>query len=165
MIHSGCIFYHFLALRWSMFLIVSPIYPIFNIMAAADFAIQGARASAAMLLNSFSQSIPVLAQDGLKYNVQSVFMIVLWLLMASSGHFNSLPPGRCGYDFKLTFKSISGLYILHISCEIASRRTSQDRPDDWSALVHWCRWWLGAFRNKPLPEPMLTQISFAIWHH
>ena len=54
--------------------------------------------------------------------------------------------------------------MLSISCEIAMHQVNAARP----------RWWLvniGAgdglvpLGNKPLSEPMLTQISVAIWRH
>ena len=51
---------------------------------------------------------------------------------------------------------------LIISCEPALRWVSLDLTDDKSTLVQimaWCR----QSGNKPLPEPMLTQIFVAIW--
>ena len=78
-------------------------------------------------------------------------------------HFNSLAPGK----FALNFRQVIFKQILAI--------------DDWG--ISWnCpnmnvtgfHWWsvnigsgngLVPSGNKPLPEPMLTQISVAAWHH
>ena len=56
---------------------------------------------------------------------------------------NSLAPGRCGSNLKtVTFKFISRIDILIISCEIALRWMPQDLIDEKSKLVQvmaWCR--------------------------
>ena len=51
-----------------------------------------------------------------------------------------------------------------ISYEIALRWMPLDLTDDKSTLVQVING-LVPSGNKPLPEPMLTQISVAIWQH
>ena len=55
------------------------------------------------------------------------------------------------------------ILVIHgqsIFCEIALMWLSLDLTNDKSTLVQ-----VMPSGNKPLPEPMLTQISDAIWHH
>ena len=52
----------------------------------------------------------------------------------------------------------------HIFCEIALRRMSPDLTDDKST-GNGSGNGLVPSGNKPLPEPMLTQFSGAIWRH
>ena len=54
--------------------------------------------------------------------------------------------------------------IFRSSTDYTPRLMAQDVIDDESMLVQvmaWCR----PSGNKPLPEPMLTQISVAMWRH
>ena len=75
-------------------------------------------------------------------------------------HPNSLDPGRWSCDFKLF--NIKDRY----------REPSMWNRPHVNAILH--RWWLvntessyGMWPsgNKPLPEPMLTNISVGIWRH
>ena len=77
--------------------------------------------------------------------------------------FNSLAPGRFQFNFrKVIFKQIlvnGGWRILQNCLEINATRTYwwQVNIGSGNGLVP-----LG---NKPSPEPMLTQIYIANWHH
>ena len=56
--------------------------------------------------------------------------------------FNSLDPGRLGFNFKLVFfKILAGTDISSISCEIAPTRMPQDLSDDISTLVQVMAWY------------------------
>ena len=58
---------------------------------------------------------------------------------------NSLAPGRCYWNPKLvSFKLISRINILSISCKIAIRWRSQELTDDKSRL------WLGTVRQQAI---------------
>ena len=61
----------------------------------------------------------------------------------------------------LPFKPITVIGGWDTCCEIAPRRMSLDLTGDKSTLVQVMAW----SGNKPLPEPMLTQISVAVWRH
>ena len=61
--------------------------------------------------------------------------------------------------FKLNIQNVS----LGTLWEIALRRMPQDLTGDKSTLVQ--ENGLVSSGNKPLPEPMLTQIYVAIWRH
>ena len=72
-------------------------------------------------------------------------------------HVNSLAPGKFDWKFRcVIFKQILVIDGSGIACEIALI---------WMLLD----WWsvnIGSGNGlKPLPEPMLTQISVAIWRH
>ena len=76
---------------------------------------------------------------------------------------NSLATGKFEWNFRhLIFKQILVIDGWGISCEIALMNVTE------------LRWWsvnigsgngLVPSGNKPLPEPMLTQISVTIWCH
>ena len=75
---------------------------------------------------------------------------------------NSLAPGKFEWNFRLViFKQIFVIDGWGISCEIAQ----------YVIGLHWRSVNIGSgngmvsSRNKPLPEPMLTQISVVIWRH
>ena len=77
---------------------------------------------------------------------------------------NSLAPGK--FELNLNYvilKRILMIDVWAISCEIALMWVSLDFPDDQSTLVQVMA--LVPSGNKPLPEPMLTQIYVAIWCH
>ena len=92
---------------------------------------------------------------------------VIWCHMAALGcnySINSLAPGRFQFNFrKVIFKLTLVNGGWSISYEIALRWMPQDLTDDKSnigsgnGLVPW--------GNKPLPEPMLTQIYVIKWRH
>ena len=88
--------------------------------------------------------------------------IRLFLLILLSTNVNSLAPGKFKWNFRhVIFKEILVIDGWGISCEIALIVTG----------LHW--WWVNTGSgnglvlsgNKPLLEPMLTQISVAIWCH
>ena len=94
---------------------------------------------------------------------------------------NSLAPGRFKQNFKEEiFQLILVIDGWSISCKIILKWMPMDLTDDKSRLVQvmaWCHMateiWvkigsgngLVPSGNKPLPEPILTQISVTIWHH
>ena len=79
---------------------------------------------------------------------------------------NSLALGWWGCNLKLVFFKVkSRIDISSLSSEIAPRWMPQDLTDDKSTLVQVMAWCRQATLNKPLPEPMLTQISVTIWCH
>ena len=72
--------------------------------------------------------------------------------------FNSLAPGRCECNIKLAiFKLKSRIDFLSIFCEIALRRMHWFNIGSGNGLL--------PSGNKPLTEPVLTQIYGAIWLH
>ena len=83
---------------------------------------------------------------------------------ASHCWLNSLAPGKFEWEFRyVIFKRILVINGCGISCEIALI---------WMSLgLHWWSVNIGPGNglvqsgNKPSPEPMLTQISVAIWRH
>ena len=98
---------------------------------------------------------------GLKTALYLGWIFIILLCLLTLDIFNSLDPGGCCSKIKLVdFKATSMTYIWSFSCEIVN----VTRP----------RWWLVNIisgnglvpsGNKPLPEPMLTQIYVAIWRH
>ena len=79
---------------------------------------------------------------------------------AHYSYINSLIPGKSSWNPELViFKLMSRIHILSSSCEIARagecHKTSQIISQH--QVMTWC--------NKPLPEPVLTQIYVAIWCH
>ena len=72
---------------------------------------------------------------------------------------NSLAPGKFEWNFRhVIFKQILVIDGWGISCEIALIWMSLDFViGSGNGLV--------SSGNKPLPEPMLTQISVGIWRH
>ena len=80
---------------------------------------------------------------------------------------NSLAPGKCKRNFRhVIFKQILVIDDWGISCEIALIWMSLDFTDDQSTLNIGSGNGLVPTGNKPLPEPMLTQIYVAtrpIW--
>ena len=83
----------------------------------------------------------------------SALAMELWLSCI-----NSLAPGRFHSNFRqVIFKLILVNGGWGISYEIALRWMPLDLTDDKSILV--------PSGNKPLPEPMLTQIYVAKWRH
>ena len=76
--------------------------------------------------------------------------------------FNSLALGKFEWNFRhAIFKQILVIAGWGISCDIAIIWMSLGFADDQSTLVQG----LVPSGNKPLPEPLLTQISVNIWHH
>ena len=67
----------------------------------------------------------------------------LWLQEINQNNINSLAPGRCASYLKfVTFKVVSRINILSISCEIVLRWMPQGLIDGKSTLVQvmaWCR--------------------------
>ena len=77
---------------------------------------------------------------------------------------NSMAPGK--FEWKFEYVIFEWIFVIDdwgFSCEITLV---------WMSLgLHWWSVNIGSGNglvpsgNKPLPEPMLTQISVAIWHH
>ena len=83
---------------------------------------------------------------------------------------NSLAPGRCCCNLKFViFKLISRIDISKISFEIALRSAASGERQMTSLMIS--QYNIGSGNglvpsgNKPLSEPMLTQIYAAIWCH
>ena len=77
--------------------------------------------------------------------------------------FNSLFPGKFEWNFRhVIFKQILVIDDWGICCEIALIWLSLDFI--WSVNIGSGNG-LVTLGNEPLPEPMLTQITVAIWHH
>ena len=77
---------------------------------------------------------------------------------------NALAPGKFEWNLRHAIcKQILVIDDSGISCEIALIRMSLDFTDDQSGNGSGNGLVLSG--NKPLPEPMLTQISVAIWRH
>ena len=86
------------------------------------------------------------------------------LSAASHQVFNSLAPGKFEWNFGfVVFKRILVIDDRGICCEIAQIWMSLDFTDDQVNIGSGNG--LVPSGNKPLPEPMLTQISVAIWRH
>ena len=85
-------------------------------------------------------------------------------MLVQDHFFNSLAPGNFEWNFRyVIFQGILMIDGWGISSEISP-----------NINVSWLHWWsfnigsgngLVPSGNKPLPEPMLTQISDAIWRH
>ena len=89
------------------------------------------------------------------------FRYCILLLWMNDSIFNSLAPGKFEWNFRyVIFKKISVIGGWGISCEIALIWMSLEFTDDQSTLVQ-----VMPLGNKPLSEPMLTQISVTIWCH
>ena len=74
-------------------------------------------------------------------------------------NFNSLALGDLKYNFQnVFFKLISWIDAMNNSCETVLRRMPQNPSDDKSTLVQ-------VMASKPLPEPLLSKITVAIWRH
>ena len=82
----------------------------------------------------------------------------------ADGIFNSLAPGKFEWNFRyLIFQIISVIDSWGISYELALMMNGT-RPYWWKVNIGSGNG-LVPSGNKPLLEPMLTQISVAIWHH
>ena len=78
------------------------------------------------------------------------------------GTFNSLVPGRCGGNFKrIIFSHIIWYSNLGAEELLPPRWIPQNLTSEKSTLVQVMAPCLVPPGNKPLPEPILTQI----WHH
>ena len=99
-----------------------------------------------------------------------------WVNQQSSTRVNSLAPERCGSNFtSVVFKCILHMDILSTSCDIGHSWVPQSPTDDNSTLntttPHWSLVNIGSGNdlvpsgNKPLPKPMLSQISVTISRH
>ena len=76
--------------------------------------------------------------------------------------FNSLLPQRHGCSIKLViFIFINDRFLQHFQ-QNYSAECCKTSP---MISQHCFRQWLGASRNKPLPESILTQIYVVIWHY
>ena len=85
--------------------------------------------------------------------------------LLATNYFNSLAPGKFEWNFRyVIFQEILVIDGWGISCEIALIWMSFDFTEWWSDNIGSGNG-LVASGNKPLPEPMLTQISDAIWCH
>ena len=85
-------------------------------------------------------------------------------LPSASECLNSLAPGRFGCNFKNSvFKLALLIGIFRASFDKVLRWKIQDLTDDKSTLVQVMAWCHQATNH--LPEPMLTQIYVAVWHH
>ena len=78
------------------------------------------------------------------------------------GMINSLAPGIFQFSFRKVIFKLTLVNGGIISYEIGLRWMLQDLCDDKSTLVQVMACRSG---NKPLPEPVLTQIYVAIWRH
>ena len=86
-----------------------------------------------------------------------------WKLYAY--HVMSLAPGRCGSNSKsVIFEHMLLIKFVSTSCEISLRWMPQNAFEDNSPLVEEGNG-LVPSGNKPLHQPMLTQISVSIWYH
>ena len=89
----------------------------------------------------------------LHYTVWQCFVFLLYL--------NSLARGKFEWKFWYLIFQISFVtYVWDISCEFAFRSMSLGRTDDTGSGNG-----LVPSGNRPLPEPMLTQIFVTIWRH
>ena len=72
---------------------------------------------------------------------------------------NSLAPGRCGSNFKSTIiKLITEYSSLGTHCEMDGSQVNATEPHHWDVNIVSGNG-LVPSGNKPLPEPMFTQIS------
>ena len=98
------------------------------------------------------------------HNKWIIFVYIIFSLNILGVNINSLAPGKFEWKFRyVIFKWILVIDGWSISCEIALI---------WMPLgLHWWSVNIGSGNglvtsgNKPLPEPMLTQIFVAIWCH
>ena len=78
--------------------------------------------------------------------------------------FKSLAPGKFEWDFRhVIFKQILVIDGWGISCEIALNMNDTGRQ--WGLVNIGSGNGLVPSGNKPLPEPMLTQMCGATWRH
>ena len=79
-----------------------------------------------------------------------------------SKSFNSLAPGKFEWNFRHFQTDFSDWWLRHLL---------RNCPDMNVTGLHWWSVNIGSGNglvpsgNKPLPEPMLTQINVAIWRH
>ena len=112
-------------------------------------------------------------------NLRLCICRVTTILMQEEFVLNSLAPGRFEWNFRhVLFKLMFVIDGWGILCEIALIWMSLDFTDDQSTLVQVMAWSrqapshylsqcpiTNALGYEALPEPMLTQISVAIWCH
>ena len=97
-------------------------------------------------------------------------IIVDWMIIFDKGsieylEINSMPPGGCSFNFMcvmfkcvvvITFLSISNtMYCLYVNGSASWQMSVRIGLGNGLVLSG----------NKPLPEPMLTEIYVAIWCH
>ena len=107
-----------------------------------------------VVLLSMSGNIWIFHQEVSGHFADVYNMLEIVINQDALAYFNSLAPGKFEWNFThVIFKWILVIDVWGISCEIALIWMSLDFTDDQSKLV------------QVMPEPVLTQISVAIWHH